>query len=89
MKLGLFQNIRVKGCHTVYGKAVMNIQVCHMHSVIAVDNDYLFIIEFTANFIIKYLNDRNELRHNLIQIGNRPLFQCFCQNRMIRIGTGL
>ena len=30
----------------------------------------------------------NELRHNCIEIGARPLFQCFRQNRMVGVSAG-
>jgi len=55
----------MKRRHSVNAESVMNVDMRHMNSIVSVYDGCWFIAESSANFIIKYLNDRNELRHNL------------------------
>ena len=88
IQLRVLQNLCMQICHSIHTKAIMNINMRHMNHIITVNDRNSFIIETSSYLIIQYLNDRNQLWHNLHQIMSRPLFQCFRQYCMICISTG-
>ena len=75
--------------NAVYGEAVVDIHVSHVHAVLIVDDLYLRIAVFCSNTGGQLLDDRNELRNHLFQIGQRPFFQSLCQNGVVGVCAGL
>ena len=75
----------MQSCHTIDTEAIMNVNVCHMHHIIFIDNGQFFSFILSAYLIIQHLDDRYKLRNHFFQIMHRPFFQCFCKNRMIGI----
>ena len=75
--------------HSVYAVAIVNVNMRHMHALFLVDNLYLFIGILLCDAGTELLDNRNQLRNNLLDIGKRPLFQCFCKNGVIGICTSL
>ena len=73
--------------NTVNGKAVMNIDVSHMYSVVFIDDGNLGIFVFCLNSFIQFFYDRNELGHNLFKILKRPFFECFRKDCMVCVST--
>ena len=67
----------------------MDIHVCHVHPVVLVDDSKTFVLGAGAGQCIQLLNDGHQLGHHGIQIGTGPLFQCFGQNGVVGVGTGL
>ena len=61
--------------------------MCHMNQLAAVDNRKIFLRILCFHLLIQSADNRNQLRHNILQILNRPFFQCFCQDCMIGIRT--
>lgn len=73
--------------HAVYADTVMNVDIRHMNTFIFVNNMNLGIVEFPPYLIVKHLNNRNQLRHDIFQIVNRPLFQSLGKNGVVGVGT--
>ena len=67
----------------------MDINMCHMDSVVLINDLYSLIVIFRADTLIKFFDDRYKLRYNLFQICKRPFFQCFRQDRMVGVSTCL
>ena len=88
MQLRFLKDLGMNSRHTVYGETVVDIHMGHMDPLILVDDLYLGILIFCLDPFIKLVDNRNQLRHHLLQISIRPFFQGFCQNRMVCVGTG-
>ena len=87
MQLSVFQNFCVKCRNTIDRKSIMDIHMCHMNQLVAVDNSKIFLRILCFHLLVQSADNRNQLRHNILQILNRPFFQCFCQDCMIGIRT--
>ena len=88
VKFTVFQYFCVKKGNAVDTMSIMHIHSCHMNPVILVDDGHLRIFVSFLHFLIQFYNDRKDCRCCLFYKRHRPLFQCFCQDRMIGIGTG-
>ena len=86
-QLTVFQNLRMKICHTIYTISIVHINMRHMYSVLFINNCNCLIRIFFLCLIIQNMNDRKKLWHNLLKIRNRPFFQCFRKNCVICIST--
>ena len=85
MQFRFFQDLGMDGRNPVYGKSVVNVHVRHVYAIVFINDPDLRVAVFGLYPRIQFLNDRNELRHHFFQIGQRPLFQRLCQNRMIAV----
>ena len=89
MELRVFQNLRVDRRHAVHGKAVVDIDVRHVHLLVLVDDPYIFVLRiFLPYLLIQFLNNRHKLRHHFLQIFQRPFFQRLRQDRVICVSAG-
>ena len=59
-----------------------------MHGVVMINDDSLGVFILPAYLIIQDFENRNQLGYSLLQVGDRPLFQCFRQDGMIGVCTG-
>ena len=84
----LFQNLGMDRCHTVDAVTVMDVDMCHVHSLVLVDDLYLFIFVFLCHTVTQLLDDGNQLRNYFFNISQRPLLQSFCQDGVVGIRAG-
>ena len=89
MQFIFLQDFRVQGGNAIDAEAIVDIYMSHVDGIVAVNDSDAFIGKFPSYFIIQDLNDRNQGRDNFLQVRERPFFQCFCQNGMVRIGACL
>ena len=76
--------------HAVYGIAIVDIDMGHMDSLFIIDDPYLALILMLLLYpVCQLLDNGNQNGNHLFQIGERPLFQCFRQNGVVGICTGL
>ena len=61
----------------------------HVYTILVIDNMDSRIFISSLNSCIQITDDRNDLRCNLLQIINRPFFQCFCEDGVIGICKAL
>ena len=85
VQLRVLEDLCVQSSNAVYAESVMDIDVCHMHCVVAVDNCNALIFIFSSYFIIKHLDDRHKLRNNFLQIIYRPFLKRLGKDRVVRI----
>ena len=88
IQLALFQDLRMNCCHTVDAVTVMDVDVCHVHSLILIDDLNFFVLIFLCHTVTQLLDDGNQLRNYLFNISQRPLFQSFCQDGVVGIRAG-
>ena len=89
LQLAVLKDLCVKCCHTIDGIAVVDIHMCHMHQVVAVNDRNGFLRIFSLNLLIQLFDNRNKMRNNLFQIAHWPFLKCLCKDRMIGISTNL
>ena len=89
MKLGIFQDIRMKLRHTVDGMAVMNIHGSHVNQIVLINNIRRLVVDFFLHPSVQLFNDRKQMRNGLLEVIDRPLLKRLGKNRMIRVGAGL
>ena len=75
--------------HAVGGVGKVDVHVCHVHPVVLVDDGKALVLGAGACQRIQLFDDGHQLRHHGVQIGARPLFQCFGQNGVVGVGAGL
>ncbi len=76
-------------CHAVDTNAIMDIDMRHAYTVIAVDNRYRRIVEFFIYLVVQLINNRHQMRNCLLHKVHRPFFQRFCKNRVVCISACL
>ena len=54
--------------HTVYRKSIVDVDACHVHSAILINNLHLRILVFRSYSLIQLLNIRNKLGNDLLQV---------------------
>ena len=89
VEFDFFQNLRVQRCNAVDAEAIVNVQTCHVHSVVLVDDAELLLAVLPANLVVQHFDDGNQLRNYLLEIGQRPLLQRLCQNGVVGVSAGL
>ncbi len=67
IQLALFQDLRMNCCHTVDAVTVMDVDVCHVHSLILVNDLNFFVLIFLCHTVTQLLDDGNQLRNYLPQ----------------------
>ena len=65
----------------------MNVHMCHMNQIIAVNNSKIFSRIFGFYLFIQLADNRNQLWNNVFQIMDWPFFKRLSQNCMIGICT--
>ena len=97
LQLLVLQDLCVKPCHAVYGKACHDGKVCHAHLSVVEDGHLLYFL-LISRVHLPHLDDEpavdllDDLVHTREQLGeqiDRPLLQGLCHDRMIRVGTAL
>ena len=73
----------------VYGKAVMDIDMGHVHALFLVNDLHPGILILLCHSLIQLLDIGHELGHHLLQIFQRPFFERLRKNRVIGVGAGL
>ena len=53
----ILQNLRVQGCHTIDAEAIVNVNVCHVHTFFLIDDIHGRIIEFPTDLVVKHLDN--------------------------------
>ena len=79
----------MKVSNAVDGISIVDVHVCHMHAVFVIDDGNALVMKFVIDTVVQFINDGEQLGYCLLQIVGRPFFQCFCQNRVVRICTGI
>ena len=87
VQLRVLQNLRVQGCDAVHTESVMNINMRHVYCIVSVDHGNALIIVFSSYLVIQHLDDRHELRNNLLQVSDRPLLKRLCEDCVVRISA--
>src|SRR5699024_7261810 len=96
-ELLFLQNLCVQSRNTVDRVACHDCQMCHLHLSI-IDNCHLFdllivsritILNFYDKSAVDLLNDLIDSRKQSGEQLNRPFFQSFCHDRMVRVSHGL
>ena len=85
VQLRILEDLCVKVCNTVYTVAIVYINVCHVHSLILVDDIYALILVSVTNLLIQFLDDRNKLWNNLLKVSKRPLLKSLCKDSMVGV----
>ena len=75
--------------YAVGGVGEVDVHVCHVHPVVLVDDGKALVLGAGACQCIQLFDDGHQLGHHGVQIGARPLFQCFGQNGVVGVGAGL
>ena len=75
----------MKICNTVYTVAIVYINVCHVHSLILVDDVYALILVSVTNLLIQLLDDRNKLWNNLLKVSKRPFLKSLCEDSVVSV----
>jgi len=88
-QLGVFQDLGVQCCNAVNRKSVVDIHVCHVDALILVDDRYFLIFVFLLCLCVQLVDNRHQVRNNLLEVIDRPFFQCLCQNGVVGVSTGL
>ena len=81
----VLKDLCVQRGNTVYTESVVNVNMCHVHRIITVDNCNALIFIFSSYFIIKHLDDRHKLRNNFLQVMYRPFLKRLGKDSMVRI----
>ena len=66
----------------------MDIHMCHMHKSV-LDNVCALVAHLGADTVVKFADDRHQLRNSLVKECDRPLFKCFGKDCMVCISTYL
>ena len=69
--------------------SIMDVHMSHVYTILVIDNMDSRIFISSLNSCIQITDDRNDLWCNLLQIINRPFFQCLCEDGVIGIRAGL
>ena len=85
----IFQDLCMKIRNSVDTVSIMDVHMSHVYTILVIDNMDSRIFISSLNSCIQITDDRNDLRCNLLQIINRPFFQCFCEDGVIGICAGL
>ena len=84
----IFEDFRMQRSYPVNGVAEVHIHTCHVNSVVMVNNCKVRIAMVCSGYnVIQTFNDRHQLWYNFQHVVQWPLFQSFCQNRMVCIAT--
>ena len=85
VQLRILEDLCVKVCNTIYTVAVVYINVCHVHSLILVDDIYALILISVANLLVQFLDDRNKLWNDLLKVSKRPLLKSLCEDSVVSV----
>ena len=88
-QLRFLQNLCVQSRYTIYCISVVNVNMSHVHPILIINDKYLLIPEVSAHSFIQFADDRQQMGNHFFQVRDRPFLQSFCQNRMVRVSTGL
>ena len=88
-QLFIFQDLCMKISNSVDTVSIMDVHMSHVYTILVIDNMDSRIFISSLNSCIQITDDRNDLWCNLLQIINRPFFQCFCKDGVIGIRAGL
>ena len=87
VQLRVLEDLCVQRCNTVYTESVVDIDMRHMHCVIAVDDGNALILIFSSYFVIQHLNNRHKLGNHFLQVVYRPFFKRLGKDGMVCICT--
>ena len=59
VQLGILQNLCMDCRNTIYGEAIMNINMCHMHTHVVVNDLYLGIFIFNGRSLVQLPDNRH------------------------------
>ena len=88
IEFALLQDLGMDRCHAVDTIAIVDVDMCHVHSLVLVNDLNFFVLIFLCHTVTQLLDDGNQLRHYFLDISQRPFLQSFCQNGVVRISTG-
>ena len=75
--------------NAVRGMCKMDVHVCHVNGLPAVDDGSALIVCSRARKSVQLFNDRHELRHYLVEKMTRPLFQRLREDSVVGVGAGV
>ena len=88
VQLGVLQDLRVQLRHTVDLCAAVDVHMGHMDHIMFIPDSRVRVVTALPRPLIQRANKRKQLGRHPFQVGGGPLFQCFCQNGMVGVGTG-
>ena len=60
-----------------------------MDALILIDDRYFLIFVFLLCLCVQLVDNRHQVRNNLLEVIDRPFFQCLCQDGVVGVSTGL
>ena len=87
MKLGVLQNLGVECGDAVDGEAKVDVHVGHVDGVVFVDDGDARVIVLGLRDLIELDDNVGDGRGDLLQAGERPLFECLGKNRVVGVGN--
>ena len=82
-QLRRFKDFCVKCCYTVNACREVDIHVCHVNTVVFVNDLNTWIFEFFTNDSIQFLDDNNKVWNNFFKVVKRPFFKGFSQDSVV------
>ena len=76
-------------CDTVRGMREVDVHMRHMDDIVLVDDRERRILRAGPCQRIQLLDDRHQLRNDRVEVRTRPLLEGLCEDRVVRVGTGL
>ena len=73
----------MKCCYTVNACREVDIHVCHVNTVVFVNDLNTWIFEFFTNDSIQFLDDNNKVWNNFFKVVKRPFFKGFSQDSVV------
>ena len=89
LQLRALQDLGVESRHSVDGKAVVDIHIGHMDSLVLIDDIDGLVRILCFHPGVQFPDNGHQLGRHLLQIGNRPFFQGLRQNGVVGVGAGL
>ena len=87
-QLGIFQDLGVQCSNAVNGKSVVDIHVCHVDTLILVDDRYFLVFVFLLCLCIQLMDDRQQVWNYFLEVIDRPFLQCLGKDGMVRVSAG-
>ena len=88
-QLRILQDLCVQLRHSVDAAPVVDVHMGHMHPVLLINDGYPGILVSPLRPQVQLPDNGHQLRHYLLQIGNRPFLQRLRQDGMISVSAGL